>query len=50
MHLASYISYWMYICFMTDVSFIVLYLNHGFEEEDVYLFLHMYILLAFRTL
>ena len=33
-------------CIMYVISFYLLYLSHGFEEDDVYLFLHMYILLS----
>ena len=58
------ISCWMYIYFMMDVysyydgwryhvwwmvSFILLYLYHGSKDDDVFLFLHMYIRLAFHT-
>ena len=35
---------------MLLVSFILLYLCHGFKEDDVILFLYMNILLAFHTL
>ena len=35
---------------MLIVSFTLLHLYHGLDEDDVSLFLHMYILLAFHTL
>ena len=54
----DYILQWMFISFMMDGyifyggCFHLLYrtLYHGSEEDDVFLFLHMYILVAFHNL
>ena len=41
---------WIDVSCMLLVSFTLLHLYHGSNEDDVFLFLHMYILLAFHTL